>query len=263
MGGALVQLSMPSTDAPPLAHASVTTLTPPLARVRIPYDTHAFAGQGDYSELRSPLMNEHKVPLELLQQAYLSTSMEQRFSQMSTSSASPHQSPAIGGSPFAAPPNVASFPSARQFSNSGSGFNTPTPFSNGFTFGAPPRQPIGDQDNRSVPDILVSPQTERIRQGELSGRRGSDDLGLAKPVEIEVQPQPQAGYEAAVESAASAAPQLSMSHQGYPRVSYTSANLFPPVTILPASKRKRILVTGGAGFVGSHLVDRLMFLGHE
>lgn len=32
---------------------------------------------------------------------------------------------------------------------------------------------------------------------------------------------------------------------------------------LPDSKRLRILVTGGAGFVGSHLVDKLMGLGHE
>ena len=32
---------------------------------------------------------------------------------------------------------------------------------------------------------------------------------------------------------------------------------------LPDSQRKRIMVTGGAGFVGSHLVDKLMGLGHE
>lgn len=46
-------------------------------------------------------------------------------------------------------------------------------------------------------------------------------------------------------------------------VSYTTLSRFPPVTLLPPSARKRILVTGGAGFVGSHLVDRLMLLGHE
>lgn len=33
---------------------------------------------------------------------------------------------------------------------------------------------------------------------------------------------------------------------------------YPVVAQLPRSKRQRIMVTGGAGFVGSHLVDRLM-----
>lgn len=55
----------------------------------------------------------------------------------------------------------------------------------------------------------------------------------------------------------------SIFHPDTNSISYTTLSRFPPVTLLPPSARKRILVTGGAGFVGSHLVDRLMLLGHE
>lgn len=40
-------------------------------------------------------------------------------------------------------------------------------------------------------------------------------------------------------------------------------NDYPPIKKISDSERLRILVTGGSGFVGSHLVDRLMMAGHQ
>uniref|UniRef100_M4AB13 UDP-glucuronic acid decarboxylase 1 n=1 Tax=Xiphophorus maculatus TaxID=8083 RepID=M4AB13_XIPMA len=43
----------------------------------------------------------------------------------------------------------------------------------------------------------------------------------------------------------------------------TFSQKYPPVKFLSEKDRKRILITGGAGFVGSHLTDKLMMDGHE
>ncbi|CDS00288.1 hypothetical protein [Sporisorium scitamineum] len=50
---------------------------------------------------------------------------------------------------------------------------------------------------------------------------------------------------------------------GASSIASSSSYGYLPTRVLPVDEKKRILVTGGAGFVGSHLVDRLMLMGHE
>ncbi|XP_064394685.1 UDP-glucuronic acid decarboxylase 1-like isoform X2 [Halichondria panicea] len=52
-------------------------------------------------------------------------------------------------------------------------------------------------------------------------------------------------------------------HGGNSRSALSDQKSYPSVKRLVESDRKRILVTGGSGFVGSHLVDRLLLDGHE
>jgi len=47
------------------------------------------------------------------------------------------------------------------------------------------------------------------------------------------------------------------------KLEQNSPRKYPKVSRLSDADRKRILITGGAGFVGSHLLDRLLMNGHE
>lgn len=97
---------------------------------------------------------------------------------------------------------------------------------------------IGNK-NAAIPDDTVSSLLERIKvlEDELSSMRTRmDDAenreGNAVNDEIVVAPLP-------------------------------TTKSFPSVRYRNEETRKRILITGGAGFVGSHLVDKLMLDGHE
>jgi UDP-glucuronate decarboxylase len=76
-------------------------------------------------------------------------------------------------------------------------------------------------------------------------------------------------YEATAQAGGKDAPQTPLLGQqstydsASRSIAFTTFTSFPPVKLLPSTRKKRILVTGGAGFVGSHLVDRLMLLGHD
>lgn len=55
----------------------------------------------------------------------------------------------------------------------------------------------------------------------------------------------------------------SIATSGSDNLDQSQTKRFTKIKLLPYSKKRRILISGGAGFVGSHLVDRLMTDGHE
>jgi UDP-glucuronate decarboxylase len=97
--------------------------------------------------------------------------------------------------------------------------------------------------------VTTAPALQNVPQNPLS------------PVEPDAEAD--AEHERFIAGPLAAYQSKSIYHPDTGSISYTTLSRFPPVRLLAPTARKRILVTGGAGFVGGHLVDRLMLLGHE
>jgi UDP-glucuronate decarboxylase len=122
--------------------------------------------------------------------------------------------------------------------------------------------------------FLASPVATMDRAGKPLTKVGLNSFGFDSEVDVdalralylkphyEVHPTPGTAPKDGDEKSRHLGVQ-STYHADSHSISYTSIAHYPPVKLLPPTQRKRILVTGGAGFVGSHLVDRLMLLGHE
>lgn len=231
------------------------------------------------------------MPLELLQQVYLSPHLEKTGSTSSVASSSAQstspQPNASSSSTFHAEPSTRQrSPNLSVLTNRNDAGDA-----NGSTGepGEPPITPLnqtfassaeGLADTSSpLPAIKVTPSFRRRisdEQARIQGplhmhpRKTSGGpsaalagLGLGPSPNIVA---PNSNKEQQGDSTSSSTdPPGSGSHlyQAAGWLSFTPSRDYPPVKLLSTGKRKRILVTGGAGFVGSHLVDRLMFLGHE
>ena len=243
----LVTLMTTVLVKPVLSRSSSSSYVSSIASCRVPYDTHAFAGQGDYSELQAPLLSEFKVPIELLQRVYFASSSK---TPPSTGSAFvPQKSPGLAymHDDFPQPTHTSDSAPLSSATNEDADMQLPQ---------TPTRKAFRESDatlDSPVPSIIVTP----------GGAAKSKLVRQQEQIQTSVEPIPFPLLASPGITSASFSNGSVPNFKVQDWLTYTASNDFLPVRSLTASKRKRILVTGGAGFVGSHLVDRLMFLGHE
>ncbi|CAJ0584821.1 unnamed protein product, partial [Mesorhabditis spiculigera] len=108
-----------------------------------------------------------------------------------------------------------------------------------------------ERDNQNAPVLDDSPPDER----------GQKRVEKLDPRLQELQDQNE-GIPARIEALEAQLAQLNALLIAQ-RASGNASKTFPPVRFRDERSRRRILITGGCGFVGSHLVDKLMADGHE